>query len=460
MRNTFLLWTIPLLLVALIAGGAGVLSLVRSQLVSQLDQSLVERARSFASMVFLEEGRIELDYDGDLTEARLGVWIDLREHGEIVVQSPDSPWKRNVSEQASISHHTIVLDPHSRARSVSIDIIPGVDPDHETKELLEAASQRPLTLRVAGRFDDVDRAVSAVKFALIFSGFAAAVAMVLAVLWSVYRGLAPVRFLSHRIERLHPDGGPNQIDPRSSPAELAPMCDALRTMLTRTREAIERERRFADAAAHELRTPIAELRAASDVANRWPEPDRLHDAVIQAGEIAGEMEVLIECLLASTRANGGSLMDAAERLTLSGLVSSIATQPFEKARHRNIKCTVHGDPNATWTVARGAALTVLRNVVQNAVEYTPNGGSVTIEIEHCHTGASVTVQNAPVSISEHDVSMMFDPFWRSDESRTDTAHKGLGLSIVRSVCDLVGMTCTANLVSGSVLRIRLVQPED
>lgn len=459
-RKSFLLWTVPLMLIVQIIGSAGVLSLVRSQLLSQLDRSLSERAQSFVTMIFLEEDRIELDYDGELTHQQLGVWIDLRENGQLILQSPDIPGVVQLHEKQGNRYRTIEIDTHSRARLISISFHPNVDPDHATPELVEAASEHTLQLSVVGSLGAVDRATSAVKFALIFSGLATSIAMVLAVLWSTHRGLSPIRFLSKRIEHLHPDGGPNQIDPRSSPIELRSMCEALRAMLTRARASIERERLFADAAAHELRTPIAELRAATDIAQRWPEPERLQNAINQSSEIAAEMEVLIECLLASTRGNGASLLDRSEQIFLVEFVTSLSFQDFECARKRSISCSVHGDPDASWTIARGAALAILRNVIQNATDYTPNGGSVTVEVEQNDVESRVIVQNAPVTMSEHEVSVMFDPFWRSDESRADTKHKGLGLAIVRSACDLVGIACAAELIDDSVLRITLSQSKE
>lgn len=218
---------------------------------------------------------------------------------------------------------------------------------------------------------------------------------------------------------------------------------------------MERERRFTDAAAHELRTPIAELRTISDVADRWPEPERLRRSVTEARAIADEMEALLESLLAVARGGKAYESQPAESVMVLPLARSIAESKLEQFRRRGVSCALDGEDDAHWHGPRGAILAILRNLIENAAEYTPDGGSVRISATTNDGSTSFAIENGPMSLQPDQAVHIFEPFWRADTARSDREHRGLGLSIVATLADALQLRRDVAVTPERRLRISL-----
>lgn len=458
LRTTLLVSILAGLLGVLVLSGVGSLAIARSSLRAQLDESLIARTKSFVSLVGHELGALELDLTGELREADLGVLVRISTQGKVVVQSPEWPTVDTGAPPILPPGSPPSLTPShtpdgAPARMAALGAFIEMDPEDVGPDTPPGYKGDVVTVEVIGRTEAIARAQAALLAALVVGGIFAAAGAAVAVWLGVRRGLVPVHHLSRELDSLSAHELTLPSPSASYPVELRPIVSALGGLLDRVRAGIERERRFTDAAAHELRTPIAELKAITDVARRWPETDRLTRGMAEAGAIAAEMESLLESLLAAARA--GNDPQAAEPVALLSLARAVAQPRLEDCRARGVLFTFEGDEQVCFHAPRGAIVAVVRNLLENAAEYTPAGGRVRVRAIAENGRATLEVENGPVNLDPAHVDHIFEPFWRADASRTDRRHRGLGLSIVASLCEGLKLRREATITPERNLRVRL-----
>lgn len=471
LRRALLVWILGGLVVVLLAAGGAVYLVARARFRAQHDESLVARAGTFASLAVVEapdpldlddDGGLAFDYHGPLSELDLGVLFRVTdEEGQVLAQSPD--WPPDLAppdevpdpeEAPSLAH--IDLPSGEPARIVSFTSRARFEPPDADDLALLPLSEEVVYVEVIGRLEPAQRAESALLAALLAGGALAALGAAATVTLGVRRALRPVRRLRAALACLDPRALSPLGDAPTYPEELRPMVLALDDLLSRAREALDRESRFTDAAAHELRTPIAELRTLAEVAERWPEPDRLRRLPAEAGAIAGELGGLLESLLAITRSADAMDQAAMEPVPLLPLARSICGASTADGAARMVAWEFSGDDSACWTGPRAAVNAILRNLIANAAEYTPDGGSVRITARATGSSAAAfVVENGPVSLRPEESGLIFEPFWRADPSRTDRRRRGMGLAIVSSLCHVLGLTVSAEVTQDGRLRVAI-----
>jgi len=262
---------------------------------------------------------------------------------------------------------------------------------------------------------------------------------VLAVLiWIVVgRALEPLRRLAHGVSQR----APNTLDPideSNTPREIHSLVQALNTLFTRMRAALDRKRQFTADAAHELRTPLAALKIHLQVAER--EISNPHDRVSIDLALQGVDRAThtVEQLLLLARADAEQTRDmVSAAIDLRELAMDGVASLSQMAVERNIDLGVDAI-NASVTRGDRAALQVmLRNLIDNAVRYTPAGGSVTVAVGEDGNGVWLSVLDSGPGIPIADHGRVFNRFHRGDDEQSvGTTGSGLGLSIVQRIARL------------------------
>lgn len=493
--------------VAIIGSGALITFLSHRSLSGQFDDALLARARDFSSLVIEEaedpeegeDAEVVFDYKWSLEERDIGAMVRVSVvGGETIAVSEGWPGAVDASSYASLDAEqheissvtlgdgrsmrlvTLVLPPiievpdhiaipdHVEFAGPDEQRAPRVDPDDDDDDnndddndtendidddAFAFESEHLVAVQVLADTSPVRRGATGVGLAVLLSTLATCLVLAMTIRVLVDRGLEPLFALRQAIEstdpsRLRPIGHlPGER------AEIEPIREAMNALLARLDGAIERERRFTDAAAHELRTPIAELRATSEVATRHPDERRQRESVAQSGQIAEEMTELIEALLLAARHETGETPEV-EDVALSPIVRELVAHERGRASSKRLAVEVLADGDASWRVPRGTAVIVARNLIANAVAYTTEGGAVTVEVRRDGDATVLEVRNRPATMREADVERMFEPFWRADTARTDRAHRGLGLAIVRTQCEAFGLGLEAGVDDGEA-RVRV-----
>jgi two-component system sensor histidine kinase QseC len=257
--------------------------------------------------------------------------------------------------------------------------------------------------------------------------------LVLAAWWAVRQGVAPMRALGRTLAQRKP----HALEPivlRAAPTEMTPMLDALNGLFQRIAELMASERRFTADAAHELRTPIAAIRAQAQVAlASADDAERAHalNSTLQGSDRAAR---LVEQLLTLSRLEAGS-EPAPSSLDLGAVVREVVADvaPLALAKCQTIEVEA---AEGCRVDAEATLLSVLvRNLVDNAIRYSPSGARVKVSIRNAKGSSELMVEDSGPGMNAADIERLGERFFRvigSGESGS-----GLGWSIARRIATVI-----------------------
>lgn len=262
--------------------------------------------------------------------------------------------------------------------------------------------------------------------------------VLLLLLWySIRRGLSPLRALAQEISQRRV-ASLTPVDPGSSPDEIRPIILALNKLLKRVEDAVEHERSFTANAAHELRTPLAAIRAhlaAARAASGSEERERSLDKVQRSLERGIR---LVDQLLTLARLDPEQTIPHTEVLDIGNLLESICAELAPLALQRDQLMELNVAPKLPRISGNAGMLAMLfTNLIDNAIRYTGGGGGVNIDAyRDGDAEVCIEVSDDGPGIPVADRARVFERFTRlEDQSKPGT---GLGLAICRRVVELHG----------------------
>jgi two-component system OmpR family sensor kinase/two-component system sensor histidine kinase QseC len=253
--------------------------------------------------------------------------------------------------------------------------------------------------------------------------------LALVIAWLVSRSLAPLQRLAAEV-RSRDSGSLQALPARGLPDEVRPLVESLNALLARLGEALASQRHFVSDAAHELRSPLTALKLQVQLLRRAPD-EAGRDAAAQALTAGVDRATrLVEQLLALARSDAATAGEV-RPLPLAETVrqAMVDAGSLADVRGTRLSLDVAGEPVVVGDAAGLAALA--RNLVDNAVRYSPPGGRVDVHVEAEGGHAVLRVDDDGPGIPPADRERVFDRFVRRDGS-TETG-SGLGLAIVRQV---------------------------
>jgi len=253
--------------------------------------------------------------------------------------------------------------------------------------------------------------------------------------WIVRTGLLPLRQVTAEVQRRDAQGL-RPLAARNLPIEIAPLVNELNRLLERLEKAFLAQRAFIADAAHELRSPLTALRLQLQLLDRAPDQDARREARERLGAAVERSIHLVEQLLTLARSDPGEAGLHPEPVDLAGVAAAAIADSRALAMARNIEmgleaerpCMVQGESEALRTLAR--------NLIDNAVRYTPAGGSVNVRCRCTADGAVLEIIDTGPGISPADRERVFDRFYRHPNATEGGT--GLGLAIVKAIADRHG----------------------
>jgi two-component system OmpR family sensor kinase len=444
LRARLTLSTCAVVLLSLVGFSFGLYALVSNALWRQLDERLATDARGLAKMVE-EQAQPPWEFEAGLPEeferAQEPAYFELTmDDGSLIARSA--------------ALHDVHLDPRATVlpdgrpgRTYAAQLPPRPDSEHPVPP-----SGRWVQVVVARSTAEIDAALATLRLLLAGgAGVTLALAALVAVL-AVRRGLKPLVALSAKVESLGAESLAERLAIGALPAELVPPVNRLNALLGRLEQAFERERQFTADASHELRTPLAGLRSVLEVAvSRDRTAPEYAEAIRDALQVVAQLQGLIEGLLLLARLGARRDAPTGEEVLLRPLVDACFAPLAPRASARKLTFENRVAEGARLTADPAKLRIVIGNLLGNAVDYTGEGGRVTVN-SGLPGGPVLDVSDSGPQIPAESLDAIFQPFVRLDPARSDSAeHSGIGLSLVRAACTALGLTVHAmNLADGQV----------
>ena len=279
----------------------------------------------------------------------------------------------------------------------------------------------------------------------------------------VRRALVPVDRISRKAEEITQHNLSDRLPVVRTGDELERLSVSLNHMISRLEDAIQTSKRFVADASHELRTPLTVLRGeleslAQERELRAPTAENLGSMLEEVTRLSG----IVEGLLALSRLDAGEAQEEWVPFDLAELAATTADQMSLLAEDKNIAVTCDAAPSITVKGDRARLKQVIVNLLDNAIKYTPRGGTVRLQISRQDGYAVLDVADDGIGIPAEALPHVFKRFFRVDDSRSrdarDGGGAGLGLSIVQSICTAHGAQVEVSSVLGKGSRFRVRQP--
>ena len=291
---------------------------------------------------------------------------------------------------------------------------------------------RTFTIQVSADMDDYFEALNRYQLLLLIGIPILLSSATLGGHWMSGWALTPVDEITRAAQEISPTDLTARVALPGTGDELERLAETLNAMLQRIESAFKQMKQFTADASHDLRTPIALIRTRAEIALR---KSRTHSEYREAlNEILGETErlsALIDNLLLLARTDIGTESLKFTRVDLCDLVRKAGAQGRTLAESRHIDWSQTVPESSLWIGADPEALRRLFLIlIENAIKYTPERGTVSIRVQNSDGKAYVEVLDSGIGIAETDLSHIFDRFYRADSARSrDTGGFGLGLSI-------------------------------
>lgn len=464
--------------VLLIVGCVSISLLVSKQLRQVFDESLLSQLQSIAANVERDEGALELELAPDLmrnyersdSSDYFQLWDGA---GKPLFQSPSlsgTTLPVAISASSEPTFDTIRLPNGLPGRVASVQFHPRSDaPDNESVTnqgnpsnqglaRTESVESEPVLLAVATSNQPYLDLVSHIRsiLGLVF------LALMLALVWVIRRslrfGLEPLTDIREKIMALDSKDLDQRIEPKRSVAELQGIVDQTNALLGRMEDSFARERQFSHDVAHELRTPLAELRNLAEVGSRWPGDEamvkRFFDDAIKS---ASQMELTLTSLLTLARTNGNQEIVDNEKFHLGALVNEV--------RQRVCACTGTDPTNISVRIptdyqlysARHQWILIVQNLLNNAVSHGIKDTTISVSLvqDGNADGDTLCFENKTNELENKDLDKLFDRLWRKERARSQQEHAGLGLSLVKAYAEHMGLAVRASLTDAGVFQIAI-----
>jgi two-component system sensor histidine kinase QseC len=385
----------------------------RSELQELLDAHLAQSASLLAAQVNHEVEEIEQEHTESLHKYASNVAFQIWARGDVLLlHSAGAPTKRLSVSEAGFADELL------KGRAWRVFSVWDVRHEYLIQVGEAAAAREHLALEI------LEKLVLPLLVSLPLLG--------LLIWFAVGVSLKPIGRISNALAQRDP----HYLAPieGETPAEIAPMVERLNHLLERVRASLDNERRFTSDAAHELRTPLAGLKTQLQVAQGAVDAAGRKRAMDNAMLATDRATRLVEQLLMLARLEHDAWQSQAESVRLHQIAAQVLAEAAPAAAEKHIQLALSGSPETQIRGHAGLLAVLLRNLVDNALRYSPSGSGIEVTVSETEEGAKLEVldQGPGIPVAERELAMR--RFHRlGGESSSGS---GLGLSIVARIAQL------------------------
>lgn len=431
----------------LVACGTIVFFAARSVLLANLDDSLVQRAAARPEMVDETGQHSEADHPldpGDRYVIRSAddnriLYSPTKSHEEAGAAQIERIGDGEFSQRADgVVMRTVKIRGFAR--------VPG------------AMESVPVVLSFSGGTEDYFSMLRELTQVLIAGGLIGCIGAA-AVAWSVSgAALRPLRDTTAVIGKIDEANLHHRIDEKNLPVELLPVAQTLNMMLESLEQGVKGRKQFLADAAHELRTPVAAMMTGLEVTLRRPRETAAYKAALESCLTdARYMRRLVGALMNQARGELSNEAHPNELFDATQLVRDCVNlaQPLADKQAVLLETSLQPEMFARSAPDRWRA--VLINLISNAIDHNPAGGSVKITLVSQDRDIVISIKDCGNGIAPEHLPHIFHPFYRADSSRRADDHLGLGLFLVQTHCRAMGGNCSvqSEVAVGTTFTVRI-----
>jgi signal transduction histidine kinase len=257
--------------------------------------------------------------------------------------------------------------------------------------------------------------------------------LALLISFGINRSLQPLQRLAKSVAQRAPTNL-EAVDDARAPSEIRPLVAALNQLFQRLATAFDNERRFTADAAHELRTPLAALKVQAQVARRSQEEAERRQALEKVLEGVERASRLVEQLLTLARVDPEAGLGQGEPVNLNELAEEVFAGMAGEAAVKQIELDLTAGGGCLILGRREGLAIMLRNLLDNAIRYTPEKGRIELTLKQQDEGVVLSLGDSGPGIPEEQRERIFDRFYRL--AGQEVSGSGLGLSIVKRIAEL------------------------
>jgi len=461
--KTITLTTILWVALILAVGQVFIDSAVSGWLLRQSDNALEAKARALVTLTKYDGKRVELDFADEFMpefEAPSDPeYFELFRGDGSLLERSRSYSGYAVNEFVDQAAEVLVTDlrlPDGRdGRRVSVKFMPQIE-DLALRAEIPVEIRPMAILHVSRERESLD--LVRTRFHLLVIGITLVTLffVMLGVTRAIKKGLAPLIRMKDDISQISPRSIDRRIACEGQPAELEPIATQFNLALSEIEKAFIRERQFSSDVAHELRTPVAEIRSLAEVGQRWPSEKDISSYFADILESSIHLDWIIENLLHLCRSEEGGIEPEPMRINLQHLLDKVCASMANEVRAKNI--SIERVQAALPDVIADSQLmeSILQNLIINAICHSRDGACVTIDVDSDSAFQTLKISNQMANpLSSRDLDMIFERFWRKNPAREPGRHAGIGLALVRSYAKLMQREVTASLQDEDRFTIQL-----
>ena len=264
--------------------------------------------------------------------------------------------------------------------------------------------------------------------------------LLLLVWWVVSASLAPAQRVRSQLASRRADELA-EVNEEGLPAEIYPLVHELNLLFHRVRYAFDAQKNFIADAAHELRSPLSALKLQVEGLRRAPDTSAREVAIFRLTSGIDRATRLVEQLLVLARQQAGPAdLEFKEAVHVAALVQSIVGDLWETANTRRIDIGLVAAQDGVVMGHQDALNILVRNLLDNAIKYTPEGGTVNVSVLAGDALVQLVIEDSGPGVPSADHVRIFDRFYRVAGPQSSAIGSGLGLAIVKTIADMHAAT--------------------
>lgn len=434
-------------------------SLARRSVLRHADERIEKWLAEFVSDIDWEETGFDLDFHlkspPEFAEGSRTAFYELRDYQQKVMlrsYSLGMDGTLPLVADGIFMNGQLPNGTHIRAKTKAF--FAPIDEDSDPAKVIAPPLDAPENryyFTIAESTSEMDGHLESVAHALWFGGaFLAIACAVVSALLARWLN-QPILRLAEQVAAIDIRSLEKRLPAAEAPSEILPIVSQFNALLDRLHGAVQRERRFASAIAHELRTPVSEIRMLADVALLECNADGSHEnprGVFQDfDEISQRMTSLIEVLTAVHRIQEGTANVETHAMDLCSIATRAESTFRQRAADAGHKFIMRLTPQAVMVHADAHLMGAIAiNLTRNALQHATKGTHV--EIEVTANPPAFIVSNPTDSLKADDLPMLSEPFWQKDSARTHRDRFGIGLTLCRAYAGLMNVRLTFTLTNG------------